>query len=154
GRFNEAIGHLHDLQRNLSGQGEAGSVLELAAAIARLRLADGDSGAPSEIDSVLVEHPLTSMDVYSRPYFALARFYAAANQPRRAELLVTAYEREYPAQFRGPNRWLLLLTRASVAEAEGNIQQAIKDLRDAGHVPPIRLGLFDERQLKAVDHPE
>jgi tetratricopeptide (TPR) repeat protein len=154
GRFDEAARHLRDLEEIMSARGEESFALELAAAVATLRLAAGDSSALSRIDGELVHHPLKSIDVYSRPYLALARLYAAANRTGRAALLLRDYEREYPARFRGPDRWLLLRARASIDRAEGKTQQAITDLQEAQHVPPIRLGLFDEGEIQAGNEPE
>ena len=151
GRFDEAASHLGVLQQMMSARGEDGFALELAAAMARLRLAAGDSSALSQIDGELVEHPLTSIDVYSRPYLALARLYATANRPGRAGALLRDYEREYPVQFRGPDRWLLLHARASIERAEGETQRAIADLQEAEHVPAIRLGLFDDAEIEAAE---
>ena len=154
GRFDEAASHLRDLQQIMSARGEDGVALELGVAVATLRLAAGDASALSRIDGELVEHPLKSIDVYSRPYLALARLYAAANRPARAGILLRDYEREYPTRLRGPDRWLLLRARASIERAEGKTQQAIADLQEAQHVAAIRLGLFDEAEIRAGDEPE
>ena len=154
GRFDEAASHLRSLRQIMSSAGDAGIGLELAAAVGTVRLAAGDSNALADVDSELVEHPLASIDVYSRPYLALARLYAAANRPGRAKALIRDYEREYPAQFRNPDRWLFLRARAALERAEGKTQAAIADLQAAQHVAAIRLGLFDEAEIAASDEPE
>lgn len=154
GRFHEAISHLRDLERESLTRGDRGQALELAVAAGRLRLAAGDAGAAAEIGDFLARWPITSIDVYSRPYLELARFYAAANEPSRALAWLDRYEREYPAAFRGPDRWLFLRARAEIEAAHSKLADALGTLREAAHAPPIRVGLFDDPGIATANDPE
>jgi tetratricopeptide (TPR) repeat protein len=55
------------------------------------------------MDSILAETPLDSLAPGDRPYLTLARLYARAGDPDRAERLYQAWERETPEILRAGN---------------------------------------------------
>jgi tetratricopeptide (TPR) repeat protein len=154
GRLGEAVGHLLDLRDQALALDQVGAAMEIAAAAARLRLAGGDSSGVSEIDDLLARHPVDSLDVLSRPYLPLALWYAQAGQPRRARAWLRRYEREFPPEFQGPDRWMLHRARAAAFAAEGNPARSLAELREASRFPALRVGLFDEPYIRLSDAPE
>jgi DNA-binding SARP family transcriptional activator/TolB-like protein len=154
GRVDEAVGHLRDVQSDAVARGDLGAALELAAAAGRLRVAAGDPGGAAEVDAALAQHPVDSIDVLSRPYLPLARFYAETGHPRRAWAWLDAYARELPAEFRGPDRWMLHQARAAAHLAAGAPAEALAELRAAERTPALRVGLFDDEFLPAGARPE
>jgi DNA-binding SARP family transcriptional activator/Flp pilus assembly protein TadD/TolB-like protein len=154
GRLVEAIDHLRKLRDAALTRGEIGPALEIAAAIGRLRLVTGDSAAVTEVDNFLTRHPINSLEALSRPSLPIALFFADAGQPRRARAWLTAYEREVAPQFQGPDRWILHRARAAVHRAEGNLDQALVELRESMRYPALHAGLFDEPSIRMTDHPE
>src|SRR5437764_10754067 len=48
----------------------------------------------------------------------------------------------------------LLRAQAAMQGAHRRIGDAIASLRDATHVPAIRIGIFDDPEIKITDHPE
>ena len=154
GRFEEAVGHLRDLRDQALRLSEIGPALEIAAAAGRLRLLAGDAAGTSEVADLLARYEVDSVDVLSRPYLALALFYAEAGQAGSARAWLDAYEREFPPELRGPDRWKLHRTRAAVHRVEGRPSQALAELRQAAGVPAVRGGLFDDLHIRTSDHPE
>jgi tetratricopeptide (TPR) repeat protein len=154
GRFDEAVGHLHDLRDQALGLSEIAPALEFAAAAGRLRLLAGDAEGTSEVDALLARYDVDSVDVLSRPYLSLALFYAEAGRARSARAWLRAYEREFPPELRGPDRWKLHRARAAVYRVEGSLNQALTELGQAARAPAIRGGPFDELHIRTFDHPE
>ena len=154
GRLGEAVGHLRDLRDHALALGQTGAAVEIAAAAARLRLMGGDSGAGSEVEDVLARNPVDSLDVLARPYLPLAMFYARAGRPREARAWLRRYEKEFPAEFQRPDRWMLHRVRAAAFVAEGDPTKALAELREASRAPALRVGLFDEPYIRLADHPE
>jgi len=154
GRVQEAAGHLRDLRDQAFTLGHPGAALEIAAAAARLRLLGGDSSGVSELDDLLARHPVDSLDVLSRPYLALALFYAQAGRAGRARGWLQRYEQEFPPEFRGPDRWMLHRAGAAAFAAEGDPARSLAELREASRFPALRVGLFDEPFIRLSDHPE
>ncbi len=154
GRFAEAVAHLRDLRDQALALDQLGAAVEIAAAAARLRLLGGDSGGVSEVDDWLGRHSVDSLDVLSRPYLPLALFYAQAGQPGRGRAWLRRYEKEFPSDFQGPDRWMLHRARAAAFAAEGNPRQSLAELRQAARLPALRVGLFDEPFIRLTDHPE
>jgi tetratricopeptide (TPR) repeat protein len=154
GRLDEAVGHLRDLQEQALDLSEIAPALEVAAAAGRLRLLAGDAQATSEVDALLARYDIDSVDVLSRPYLSLALFYAEAGQARSARAWLRAYEREFPPEFRGPDRWKLHRARAAFHRVERNLDQALTELREAARVPAVRGGPFDDLHIRTSDHPE
>ncbi|HKG90667.1 MAG TPA: hypothetical protein VKA84_02175, partial [Gemmatimonadaceae bacterium] len=128
--------------------------LEIAAAARRLRLLAGDSSGVAEVDGLLARRPIDSLDVLLRPHLALALFYADAGRARAARAWLGRYEREFPAELGGPDRWMLHRVRAALYRAEGNPAEALAELRRAQTVPALRAGLFGEPFIRMGDHPE
>ena len=154
GRIEEAIGHLAGLRdRTLEG-GNLASALETAAAIGKLRLVAGDTGAARDVDALLATHSVETLDELSRPYFPLALFYASAGRPQEARVWLDAFDRDVPHHFRGPYRALLHRARAAVHAAEGNLEDALDELRRAADAPAFRVGRFEDPLLSMSDHPE
>jgi len=154
GRLNEAIGHLRELEDGMLARHDVESAIEIAAAIGRLRLAEGDSAGATEVDVLLGSNPLDSLDVLSRPYLPLVQFYADAGRPSRARRWLIAYEREFPSALRGPDRWRLHRARAATYRAEGTFKEALPELRQAALAPALRVGLFDEPSVPMAGYPE
>jgi tetratricopeptide (TPR) repeat protein len=154
GRLGEAVGHFRDLRDHALALGQTGAAVEIAAAAARLRLMGGDSGGGSEVEDVLARNPMDTLDVLARPYLPLAMFYARAGRPREARAWLRRYEKEFPAEFQRPDRWMLHRVRAAALIAEGNPTQALAELQEASRAPPLRVGLFDEPYIRLGDHPE
>src|SRR6266852_28760 len=154
GRLNEAIGHLRELEDGMLARHDVESAIEIAAAIGRLRLDEGDSAGATEVDVLLGSNPLDSLDVLSRPYLSLAQFYADAGRPSRARRWLIAYEREFPSALRGPDRWRLHRARAATSRAEGTFKEALPELRQAALAPALRVGLFDEPSVPMAGYPE
>jgi DNA-binding SARP family transcriptional activator/TolB-like protein len=144
GRLKEAITHLRSVEDAMRIAGDVESELEVAMAIAQLRLAAGDSTGLSDVDRALVRHPLDALDVLSRPYLSLARLYATAGKPRIGWTLLTAYEREFPPEYRTPDQWMIARTRAALYEAEGKTQQALTELLQASQTPTLNVGFYDD----------
>ena len=153
GRLREAIAHLRNLRDQASTIGQPGAAIEIAAAGARLRLMGGDSSGGSELEGALARHPVDSLDVLSRPYLPLALFYAQAGQPRRAREWLRRYQRDFPSELQGPDRWMLHRVRAAAFAAEGNPTEALAELRDVSAAPALRVGLFEEPYIRLSDHP-
>jgi tetratricopeptide (TPR) repeat protein len=149
----EAVDHLRELRDEAMARGDVAAGLELAVAIGRLRLAAAEPGGVAEVDALLARHPVDSIDVLSRPYLPLARFYADAGQPRRAWRWLDAYEREVPADFRGTDRWMLHSARAAAHLAGGAPAKALAELRTAGRAPALRVGMLDDLYLPADARP-
>lgn len=147
GRLREAIVHLRALEREQGERGLADEALGVAAAVAmlRLRLGEGPAGA-AELDSVLSRQAGVP-DPVSYPHFRLARFFAAAGRPARAEALIGRYLRSVPTELRGPDLRDLHRTRAAVRLAEGRPRDALAELREAATHPRLRAGLFDTGPL-------
>ena len=140
GRFGEAIAHLRELRDQALARGMLATAVEIAIAAGRLRLRSGDSTGASEIDQLLRRHRFDSIDTLSRPYLPLALFYAEAGQSRQARAWLNRYQREFPAQFRGPDRWMLHRAQAAVYQAEGRPAQALEEFRLAAtESPPFGL---------------
>jgi len=154
GRFGEAVEHLRQFQAEVLGRGEPAVALEIAIAGARLRLRSGDSAGTSEVDELLRRRRFDSVDTLSRPYLPLAMLYAEAGQPRRARAWLDRYAREFPREFQGPDRWLLHRARAATLRAEGRLQEAMTELRQAVHIPAAWVGLFDDMLIPMSRHPE
>ena len=154
GRVGEAAGHLRDLRDQALALGQVGATVEIAAAAARLRLLGGDSSAVSEVDELLARHPVDSLDVLSRPYLALALFYAQTGQRRRARGWLSRYEREFSVEYRGPDRWMLRRARSAALAAEGRYREALDELQEAARLPALQTGLFDDPLVRLGDHPE
>jgi serine/threonine protein kinase/tetratricopeptide (TPR) repeat protein len=154
GRLDEAVGHLRDLLDQALGLREIAPALEVAAAAGRLRLLAGDAEGTSEVDDLLARYDIDSVDVLSRPYLSLALFYAEAGRARSARAWLRAYEREFPPELRGPDRWKLHRAWAAVHRVEGSLNQALTELRLAARAPAIRGGPFDALHIRTFDHPE
>ena len=99
-------------------------------AMIELRFRGRPARARAIMDSALAKRPLDSLLVGDRPYYALARFYAAAGDVARARaLLASAGEndrilnRSRPAE----RSW----TRGVIALASGNFSEAESELREA-----------------------
>jgi tetratricopeptide (TPR) repeat protein len=154
GRFAEAAMHLRDLADQALALGEVGAAMEISAAAGRLRIRAGDAAGARELDTLLALYPVDSLDVLSRPYLPLALYYAEAGQPRPARSWLDAYEREFPREFQGPDRWMLHRVRAAVQAAEGNREQALAELHQGARVPAVRPGMFDDAFIRIGDHPD
>ena len=153
GRVGEAVGHLKELRDNALSRGQLPAAIEIATGIGRLRALSGDSvAAAAEITELLAQHPLDSLDALSRPYLTLAAFDAEIGQPRRARAWLAAYERDVPAEFRGPDQLMLYRARAAVRRAEGRPAEALAELRVATRFSAARTSLVDER-IPLSDHP-
>ena len=154
GRLSEAVGHLRELRDQAVALGQTGAAIEIAAAAARLRLLGGDSGAVSELDDLLARRPVDDLDVFSRPYLPLALSYAQLGEARRARGWLRRYEQEFPAGYRGPDRWMLHRATAAAFIAEGDPARALAELREASLHAALRPGLFEEPLLRVTAHPE
>jgi len=153
GRFKEAITHLRSVEDAMRIAGDAASELEVAMAIAQLRLAAGDSTGLSEVSRVLVRHPLGALDVLSRPYLTLARLYAIAGKPRIGWAVLREYEREFPQEYRAPDQWMISRTRAALYAAEGRLPQALAELQQASQTPALHVGLYDDPGIPPTAEP-
>ena len=154
GRFGEAIAHLRERCDQALARGMVATAVEIAIAVGRLRLRSGDSAGASEVDQLLRRRRFESIDTLSRPYLPLAQFYAEAGQARQARAWLNRYQGEFPAQYRGPDRWMLHRAQAAVYQAEGRPAQALEEFRLAVREPAIRVGMFDDELLPTADHPE
>lgn len=88
-----------------------------------------------EVERVLTRYPPSERDPLDRPGLELARFFARAGHPGRAEALLDEYETRVPPELRGVDRWELPLTRGVVAMAQGRFPEAIGELRIAEKYP-------------------
>jgi tetratricopeptide (TPR) repeat protein len=154
GRLDEAVGHLRELRDQALSLDQLGAAVEVAAAAARLRRLAGDTAGVAEVDDLLVRHPVDSLDLFARPYLPLALFYAQAGRPREARGWLRRYEREFPLEFQGPDRWMLHRARAAALAAEDEPERALAELREAARRPALRVGLFDDAYVRLSDHPE
>ena len=152
-RFKEAITHLRSVEDAMRIAGDVGSELEVAMAIAQLRLAAGDRTGLREVDRALVRHPLDALDVLARPYLTLARLYAVAGKPRSGWTLLRKYEREFPQEYRAPDLWMISRTRAALYEAEGKFPQALAELQQASQTPALNVGLYDDPGIPPTAEP-
>jgi tetratricopeptide (TPR) repeat protein len=154
GRLDEAVAHLRELRDQALALGQPGAAVEIAGAAARLRLLAGDSAAAAEVEELLARVSLDSLAPLARPWLPLALFYAQVGRPADARQWLRRYEREFPAELRGPDRWMLHRARAAALAAEGDPRRALAELREASRFPALRTGLFDDPYLRLGDHPE
>jgi tetratricopeptide (TPR) repeat protein len=154
GRIAEAAGHLRELRDQAMALGHPGAAVEIAAAAARLRLVAADSGGIAEVDGLLPRLSLDTLDVLSRPYLPLALFYAQTGRPGRARTWLRRYEREFPQEYQGPDRWMIHRIRSAALAAEGDFRRSLAELRKAARFPAMRAGMFDEPLVRTTDHPE
>jgi DNA-binding SARP family transcriptional activator/TolB-like protein/thioredoxin-like negative regulator of GroEL len=154
GHLAEAIEHLRELKTGALARGELSAALETAAAIGMFRSLAGDRDARREVDDVLAGSRIDSLDAMSRPHLPLAQFYADVGAPREARVWLSAYERDVPAEFRGPDRWSLHWARAALQRAEGKYDQALAETREAARYPQLRAGVFNESFIRSLDRPE
>ncbi|MEO7986458.1 MAG: hypothetical protein ABI766_07980, partial [Gemmatimonadales bacterium] len=136
-RLREEAGKLGDARRyheevitDLDARGAAGQSLEETAQLAAMDLRYGTP--PQQVlDRVVAavkRHPLASMDLYDRPYSALAYVYARAGRPDLAKQEMGEYERLVPEGERRANA-IQLFASGAIAEAEGRYRDALGDYR-------------------------
>jgi serine/threonine protein kinase/tetratricopeptide (TPR) repeat protein len=96
----------------------------------QLRYHDAQGPARALMDSVLVRHPLAEILPGDRPYYELARFYAALGDVSRARALLASADstdralgRNRPAD-RAWTRGAIALAAGRTAEAEAELRQA------------------------------
>ena len=154
GRFDEARSHLLALREQALRLGAVPAAVEISCAIGQLRLIAGHAAPIAETEDLLRHYPITSTDTLSRPYLALALFYARAGRTPEARVWLDAWEQEYPQPFRGPDRWLHHRVRAALHLAEDEPEQAVRELRQAARSAPLRVGMFDDAFVSVADHPD
>jgi tetratricopeptide (TPR) repeat protein len=140
GRLEEAERHWHT-QLVLAAASESWGRRLFAAqqlGYLQLRLRSDTSRAVAVVDSVLRQPPLDSILPGDRPYYELARFFAAAGEVRRAkQLLALALPNDslQGVVRRSDRAW----TSGAIALAEGNAAAAEPALREAAetHLCPI-----------------
>ena len=130
GRLAEAGTHLGDLQTRLLEEGLSEAAINVAAAAADLRLIAGDTlGAVAAMETLLARQPADSVGALGQPAVRVARFFARANRPRRAAELLAAYENSLTDALAKVEPWLLHVTRAEIALADGDPAAALAALR-------------------------
>lgn len=155
GRLDEARSHLLALREQALTLGAVPAAFEISCALGQLRLIAGDAAATAETDNLLRQHAIAAIDTLSRPYLPLALFYARAGRVREARGWLDAWEREFPRQHRGPDRWRLYhRVRAALHLAEDKPEEAVRELRQAAHNPPLRVGMFYDALVSVTDHPD
>ena len=138
GRLAEALDHLRALVEARENQGLLAEAINAATFEALLRLDVGHdtTGALQTVERILARHPLAALDVRERPYVQLAHFFVEAHKLDRAKTLITEYESTVPNEYRAQSHRLLALTRASIKIDEGNVDEALVDLRGLDRGPP------------------
>jgi DNA-binding SARP family transcriptional activator len=130
GRLAEANGHLREIEKQMLEQNLVDGAIHVAVARARLRLIAKDTvGAVSQIEEFLSHQPTDSVGALGQPALMVARFFACANRPRRANEFLAAYDRFLPEALEKSEPWLLRQTRAQLALRTGNPDGAIAELR-------------------------
>jgi tetratricopeptide (TPR) repeat protein len=91
-------------------------------------LLGGSDRALALIDEALELYPLDSLPELNRPYLDLARFFAMAGLPERAQEMIAEYERIDPA-LRQSSEPDLQATRGIIECVLGNYEEGIRQLR-------------------------
>jgi DNA-binding SARP family transcriptional activator len=154
GHFAEAAVHLRELRSELLTTQLTAAAFSATAALAQLELIAGDTvAALREVDDFLAGQPADSIATWGQPALLIARFMAHAGQPERARALLAAYERALPSELARHDPWLLRQTRAALAIATGDAQEAIAVLR-TGHPYLPRNEWFEDPLLPLDARPE
>lgn len=144
GGLEEARRHLADATETNARRDLPRQILVDAVRLAELELWVGrDAGAAlATLDGALGAHPLDAIHPLDRPSLELARVYALVARPTRARELRRRYERDVPAELRGPAARIALdRLEGALALAEGRPADAIAATRasDRGLCVPCAL---------------
>ena len=137
GQLLEADRYLRDAMASAEADELASGYLSFALQLAGLELffrGDAD-GALRRVEHALERYPLESLDPLDRPYAFMARVYALAARPERANELLTEYDREVGSRVGTNRRFERQWARGVVASAEGRHSEAIEILRRAMDSP-------------------
>ena len=99
----------------------------------RLRFRNDVAGAVAVVDSALRRMPLDSMLPGDRPYYELARFFAAAGDPHRAGTMMALAGSDDSVEGRG-QRAERAWTKGAILLAEGHASEAEPLLREAAEI--------------------
>jgi hypothetical protein len=154
GRLAEASTHLRELQAQLRAGPLQASAFGTAAAIAQLRLIDGDTlGAVREIEEFLKGQSLDSIGASGQPALHIARFFARANQPRRAAAFLNAYEVFLPPALAKMDLWLHRQARGELALANHDAARALTAFRPR-HLNVLANAWFEDPLIPLDSRPE
>lgn len=154
GRFAEAASHLRELTMQLLDRQLFGAAFGAGVAAAQLRMIGGDTlGAVKDVEDLVAGQPLDSLGAWGQPALLVARFFAQANQPRRAAEFLAVYERFLPPALAKANPWMLRQTRAALALAKHDPQRALAELRPR-HLNLSRNEWFEDPLIPLDSRPE
>jgi serine/threonine protein kinase/tetratricopeptide (TPR) repeat protein len=109
--------------------------------------------ALATVGAALLRFPLDSIQEGDRPWYELARFFAAAGHAARARDLITRAERSGASRRVDPNRrWAL----GGVALAEGRLHDAQVDLVEAAEITECSICVLPDlaRSYEAIGKPD
>jgi eukaryotic-like serine/threonine-protein kinase len=112
--------------------------VELLLAERDVDLLGDTAGALRRLESALARHPLTELPAVDRPYHMLIGLYARAGKGTAARDLHQEYEREVPEDRRGELRATALWRAAAFAGADGDLPEALRQLRLLEPVAPCK----------------
>jgi DNA-binding SARP family transcriptional activator/Tfp pilus assembly protein PilF/TolB-like protein len=99
----------------------------------RLRFRNDPAGAVAVVDSALRRMPLDSMLPGDRPYYELARFFAAAGDPHRARMMMALAGSDDSVEGRG-QRAERAWTKGAIFLSEGHASEAEPLLREVADI--------------------
>jgi tetratricopeptide (TPR) repeat protein/predicted Ser/Thr protein kinase len=131
GRLADAERYLRDAMAANEERGLAAEYLYSAVDLARLDVwfRDARDRGLRQVEAALHRYPLDSITALDRPYLWLAQFYAFAERPDRARVLLTEYEAAIDVGLRRDVPPWLQITQGIVALAEGRFREAIAEFR-------------------------
>ena len=96
-----------------------------------LMMRDDPAGAARRVAEALEEYPVDSMDPLDAPFQTLAVFYARAGQVERARSMLAGFDAALTIEMRGARFPARHMALGLVATAEGRLDDAIDELRQA-----------------------